>query len=144
MTPGHTLTVHFHEGDCQFITMKCHLTGPERPCAIITCPVEHEDVSHACVEAHGATAIDACWAEDWAEIDRECIDTQALRPVTFPVEIDYDTGLVLRPAAAVEPTALQEAVRRLLVDPPYHDCRGPACKLCHLDSVLADSWDADA
>lgn len=34
--------------------------------------------------------------------------------------------------------ALAEAARRLLVDPPAHDCRGPACLLCQgLDDALS-------
>lgn len=33
---------------------------------------------------------------------------------------------------------LVEAVERLVADPPYHDCRGPACRLCGLADVLAE------
>ena len=97
MTAAHTLTVHFDAGDTERVTIECHLAGPDRPCAVITCPVDHEDVTRSCVELHGATALDMCWAVDWVEQGgRDSLTTQALPPITVPIEIDYDTGVVVR------------------------------------------------
>lgn len=97
MTAAHTLTVHFNTGNTERVTVECHLNGADRPCAVITCPVDHEDVSRACIREHGARAVDACWAEDWAEMGREWIYTQALPAVSVPVHISYETGLVVLP-----------------------------------------------
>lgn len=98
-TPVHTLTVHFDEGECEYLTLECHLSGADRPCAVIDCPVDHEDVSQACIEAHGATARDACWAVEWYEAGgRETLNTEALSPVVVPVHLYFDDGIAVEDA----------------------------------------------
>lgn len=73
-----------------------HRTGSDRPCAAITCPVDHEDVSSDCIAEHGAKAVDKCWAEEWMEqVGREALNTEALSPVTVPVHVYYDDGVVV-------------------------------------------------
>lgn len=39
--------------------------------------------------------------------------------------------------------AVCEAARQLVVDPPYHDCRGPMCLLCGLLADKLGSWSGD-
>ena len=113
----HYLTVHFETGDQEYLTLQCGLTGPDRPCAVITCPVDHEDASRSCIAEHGATPLDECWAESWFEHGgREAINTEALEPVTIPVTVEYDTGVLVHdilpcpPAPEVE--RWQEALDR--------------------------------
>ena len=113
----HYLTVHFETGDQEYLTLQCGLTGPDRPCAVITCPVDHEDASRSCIAEHGATPLDECWAESWFEHGgREAINTEDLEPVTIPVTVEYDTGVLVHdilpcpPAPEVE--RWQEALDR--------------------------------
>src|ERR1039458_1789649 len=92
----HVLTVHFEDGETEYLTLRCQLTGSDRPCAVIHCRVDHEDVSQECVTEHGAEAIDECWAEQWYEaIGRETLNTEALEPVDIPVEVYFDDGVVV-------------------------------------------------
>jgi hypothetical protein len=95
----HVLTVHFDDGECEFLTLQCNLSGSDRPCAVISCPVDHEDVDRDCIESHGAVAKDECWAVNWYENSgREGLDTQNLDPVRIPVTIEYDDGVVVHDA----------------------------------------------
>ena len=92
----HVLTVHFDEGETEYLSLKCQLTGTDRPCAVIICQVDHEDTSSECIEAHGAEARDECWAEQWYENGgRETLNTEALAPVSIPVTVYYDEGVVV-------------------------------------------------
>ena len=94
------MTVHFDAGDCEYLTLECLLDGPERPCAVIVCPIDHEDTTQECIEAHGAKAEDECWAVAWFEAGgRETLDTEDLAPVSFPVHIDFDDGVVVHNVA---------------------------------------------
>lgn len=93
---GHMLTVHFDEGDDERITLVCLRGGSGRPCAVITCPIDHEDVSQECIKEHGAVALNKCWAVEWFDAGgRETLNTEALRPIWFPVRIDFDDGVVV-------------------------------------------------
>lgn len=137
MSGGHYLTVHFETGDQEYLTLQCRFTGPDRPCAVITCPVDHEDISRSCIAEHGATALDECWAESWFENGgREAINTEDLEPVTIPVTVEYNTGVLVHdilpcpPAPEVE--RLQEALTiatRCLADivANGHRRTGPVC-----------------
>lgn len=92
----HELIVHFEWGDSEYLTLRCNLTGADRPCAVINCPVDHEGVSRECIAEHGATALDKCWAELWFDAcGREDLDTEALSPVSVPVHIHCDEGIVV-------------------------------------------------
>ncbi len=118
---AHVLTVHWEQGDYQYLTLKCLLTGSDRPCAIIDCPVDHEDTDRGCIEAHGAVALDKCWAQTWYEAgDRDSLDTQDLVDTVIPVTIEYDEGVVVHDAGPSLPALLSElrAAREAL-----HDCR---------------------
>lgn len=44
MSAGHVLTVHFDEGDSEYLTLECLLSGTDRPCAVISCPRTPRDV----------------------------------------------------------------------------------------------------
>lgn len=91
---AHSVTVHF-EGETEYLVLKCHLSTSDRPCAVISCPVDHEDTGRDCIEKHGAKALDECWAESWYENGgRESLNTEALSPITIPVEIYFDDGVV--------------------------------------------------
>lgn len=95
----HVLTVYFDEGETEYLGLRCQLAGTDRPCAVISCPVDHEDVSRDCIEAHGALAEDKCWAEEWYEAGgRETLNTEALEPVRIPVRIIFDDGVVVENA----------------------------------------------
>lgn len=39
--------------------------------------------------------------------------------------------------------AVCEAARQLVVDPPYHDCPGPACLLCGALTEKLDAWSGE-
>lgn len=96
---AHVLTVHFDLGDAEYLTLECRLTGHDRPCAIISCPMDHEDVSRDCIEAHGAIARDECWAVEWFDATvREGMNTEALKAVSFPVNVFFDEGVVVENA----------------------------------------------
>jgi hypothetical protein len=91
--PDHVLIVHFEDGEDEWVSLRCNLTGPDRPCAVIDCPVDHEDVSRECIKEHGAEARDECWAVEWHEAGgREALNTEALEPVEIPVRVFYDAG----------------------------------------------------
>ena len=96
MGSEHTLTVYFDDGETEYVGLKCNLTGADRPCAVISCPVDHEDVSRACIDDHAAIAKDECWAESWYEAGgRDGLNTEALAPVSFPVRIYFDEGVIV-------------------------------------------------
>ena len=90
----HEVVVDFSGGDTTVTWVTCLLSGPERPCAVISCPVDHEDTSRACIEAHGAVALDKCWAVEWVDNSgRECLDMQYLDEVRIPVHVYFDDGV---------------------------------------------------
>lgn len=92
MTADHELVIYWG-GDTEYVSLVCNLKGSERPCAIIDCPVDHEDVTRDCIEEHGAKALDECWAESWAEAgDRDALNIH-LSDTRIPVAIAYDEGV---------------------------------------------------
>ena len=111
MSADHVLTVHF-DGDTEFLTLECLLTGADRPCAVISCPVDHEDVSRDCIAEHSAEGLDRCWAVEWYDAGgRESLNTDALRPVSIPVRVYYDEGVVLENAETGDLDAFRAAVK---------------------------------
>lgn len=110
---AHTLTVHFDDGDSEYLSLTCNLTGPDRPCAVIDCPEDHEYLDRDCIEKHGATALDKCWAVEWFDNGgRESMNTEALAPVSFPVHIEFDDGVVVENVPP-EPDAKDQEIARL-------------------------------
>lgn len=96
--PAHELVVTF-DGDAEYVSLVCNQEGADRPCAVIDCPVDHEDVNRACINEHGAIALDECWAVSWMDNGgRETLDADALGPVRIPVIVEWDEGVVVRPA----------------------------------------------
>ena len=98
-TSRHELVVYFDDGDTEVVQLRCLESGSDRPCAVIYCPVDHEDVSRECIEAHGAEARDQCWAVDWYENGgRESLNTEALMSMSIPVNVHFDDGVVVENA----------------------------------------------
>lgn len=96
--PAHELVVTF-DGDAEYVSLVCNQEGADRPCAVIDCPVDHEDVNRACINEHGAIALDECWAVSWMDNGgRETLGADALGPVRIPVIVEWDEGVVVRPA----------------------------------------------
>jgi hypothetical protein len=92
----HVLTVHFDDGERPYLTLQCQLSGADRPCAIVVCPVDHDDATFECIEEHGAEALDECWAEQWIEASGPGgLNCEALDPVSIPVRVYYDEGVVI-------------------------------------------------
>ena len=91
----HTLVVYFDD-EKPYVGLKCNLSGADRPCAGIDCRVDHEDASRECIEAHGATVLDKCWAVEYFEASGwEGLNHESLRPVEIPVRVFYDDGVVV-------------------------------------------------
>ena len=96
MTPDHEWVLDFSDGEVVYERLVCHLAGAERPCAVIDCPVDHEDVTRDCIAEHGAVAQDECWAVSWSENGgRESVDTSSLPNVRIPVRVEWDEGVAL-------------------------------------------------
>jgi hypothetical protein len=106
MSADHVLTIRFAGNfptDSPHLSLECLRTGADRPCAVIECPVDHEFLSHDCIAEHGAVALDKCWAVEWLEAaGPESLNTEALRPVSIPVRVSYDEGVVLENAETGE------------------------------------------
>lgn len=97
----HEVVVTFEDGDFTGTYLRCLGEGTNRACATIYCPVDHEYTSRACIDEHGAEARDECWAESWAEIDRDCLDTSDLSTIRIPVNVEYDEGVVVHEVADI-------------------------------------------
>ena len=105
--PDHELVITW-DGEDEYVHVVCNLTGADRPCAVIECPKDHDDVTQACIEEHGAAAIDKCWAVEWEEYGgRETLDVH-LPPTHIPVTIAYDEGVLVREV----PPTVEERVWR--------------------------------
>lgn len=115
----HEWVVSFADGEITFEHLVCNLSGADRPCAVIDCPADHEDVSRDCIGKHGAKALDECWAVSWEENGgRESVNTEALRDVRIPVMVSWDEGVVLHEAtfSALEIAELEIEARGQKID----------------------------
>lgn len=95
MSADHELVITW-DGDTEYISLVCKLTGADRPCALIDCPVCIEYGIRECIAEHGAEPIDECWAVEWAANGgRKTLDVQ-LPATRIPVTVAWDEGVLVR------------------------------------------------